>query len=94
MGNLLQSVHERLYRRRFEKDATMKRTREAAAHVDLTTGQPMFRPSVGRGPQFGRNLAARPIGEYLFAARNESKELRELLAKEEEAYLKQLSNTR
>ena len=49
--------------------------KRAAAHKaaqelrDADTGAPLFRPATGRPPAFQRNLAALPIGEYLYAMR-------------------------
>ena len=62
-------------------------------NYDRATGQPLYRPRVGRGPVFDRNSSGLPIGEFLFSARHEFADARARKAKqkEDEAKGKQLA---
>ena len=50
--------------------------------TDPETGQAWFTPRVGRGPLFDRNAGSLPIGDFLFASRNEFKNSREQMQQE------------
>lgn len=43
--------------------------READNPKDESTGVPLFAPQIGRAPNYSRNHAALPIGDYLYGMR-------------------------
>ena len=55
---------------------------------DPKTGQKLFQPKVGRAPLFNRNETGLPIGEFLFASRNEFHDIRQQKTAQYESQLK------
>jgi len=62
----------------------LRRQKEEAELYDAQTGQPFFRPSVGRPPREGSRERNAPIGDYLYNRRFEKENIqRDLFEKEQ-----------
>ena len=93
----MDATHDALFDRLHAEDAKWKAQRaaeEAKRRVeelrDAASGKPLFAPSIGRGPiaAYDRNPEALPVGEYLFAARNDFADARERRVLEREYAVK------
>ena len=60
--------------------------------VDHETGQGWFQPKIGRKPQFERNLAKLPIGNYLYGMRYEFDDKKEFLHEMDEQIRDEMVN--
>ena len=78
-------VVDRLYAKKEQATLRVERLRkEIARPYDRKTGQKYFQPVVGRGPEFRRNAAQLPIGDYMYGMRYEFDDKKEFLHTMEE----------
>lgn len=85
-----EAFFERLANEGKTKEEELQRKRKELAEIDPDTGRRLFHPETGRSPTFQRNSARLPIGEFLFASRHESDDIRKKLEEEQaEAYAAQ-----
>jgi hypothetical protein len=80
----------RMHRVNLERDKKLDKKRRSGRGVDTITGQPLFKPVVGRGPNFARNSSAMPIGDFLHASRHEFDDIKSRLKADEERRCKEL----
>ena len=86
-------IFERLYA---EKDAIALRQSEEMSYLarpfDEKTGQPLYKPAVGRSPQYARNSANLEIGDFLYAMRHEFDDKKQLATERELQKIDEKSN--
>ena len=58
-------------------------------NIDLSTGQALYKPKVGRPPKIDRNAECLPIGDYLFSDKKRKDEMLSLIKREEDERAKE-----
>lgn len=77
------------------KNISPEKSKHLTEVVDNKTGQPFFKPKVGRPPKNDRNTASLPIGDYLYAQnkiKDEKLETKKNVEKEKEYVERQASH--
>ena len=86
-------VVDRLYARKEQSRRRLHYLKEELERpVDHETGQGWFQPKIGRKPQFERNLAKLPIGNYLYGMRYEFDDKKEFLHEMDEQIRDEMVN--
>ena len=89
-----QAFFERMHKANLARDERLDKRRRDVRAVDEITGQPLFKPVVGRGPNYARRAPAMPIGDFLHATRHQFDDIKSRLVAEDSRRMQAMRDKR